>query len=150
MSTPTIIMWTTVLAVGLFAAWRNPTALALVISWALAEWVYLRTGNNLPVNFYLFPDLAVIAVIVAKAERTTADRLVMLIFPVMWVIYLTSDATLHPYYRWFALWFLALAQFATVGCESLLTFRRSRAASDTPDTPSGDVYRRLAWGRGGG
>lgn len=151
MTTPAVIMWCVVIAVGMFAAWRNPTALALVISWAFGEYIYLSTGDSLPVALYAYPDIAVIAIIAAKAERTLADRVVILIFPAMWVLYIVSDAALHPYFKWFALWFLAIAQLVAVGLESLLTFRRaSNAASDTPDTPSsGDEFRRLAWGKAG-
>lgn len=151
MTTPAIIMWAVVIAVGLFAAWRNPTALALVISWAFGEYIYLSTGDSLPVALYAYPDIAVLAVIAAKAERSAADRVVILIFPVMWVLYIISDATLHPYFKWFALWFLAIAQLVAVGLESLFTYRRaSKAVSDTPAPPPGDLFRRLSWGRGGG
>lgn len=148
MTTPALIIWATVLAVGLFAAWRNPTALALVISWAAGTYVGIRTDDNLPLWFYPYADITAIAIIAAKAERSAADRVVLLVFPACFVVYV---ADIETFYKWWALYYLVLAQFAAVAWDSLFTFRRaSNAASDTPDTPSGDMFRRLAWGRGGG
>lgn len=167
MSTPAIIMWLTVAVVAVsFSLGRNPTAAALVVSWSVGEMIWLATGNPLPVSYYPFLDIAVLAVIACKPpyrrwqprgawerlqgiilDRSPADRAVVLVFPIMWLIYV---APLHPYYAWWSLWLLAIIQFLAAGWESLSKFRRSRAVSDTPDSPSGDEFCRLAWGRGYG
>lgn len=131
MSTPALIMWAVVFAVGVPSAWRNPTAAALVLA-KIAGWaIYKITGDNLPVEYYLFPDIFVIAVIMAKYERSVPDRIVLLIFPIMWCLYL---APLHPFYVWWSLYYLVLAQFFAAGWESFSTYRRGhRAASDKPE-----------------
>ena len=68
MSTPAVIMWAIVLLVGVPAAWRNPTAAALVLCWIAGEAIVAITGNSLPVEYYLYPDLFVLAMIFAKRE----------------------------------------------------------------------------------
>lgn len=131
MSLPHIIMWAVVLVVGVPSAWWNPTAGALVLCWVVSEGIFALTGNNLAVAYYIYPDMLVLAVIFAKASRRCVpeaplgdilydawctDRIVLLIFPFMWVSYV---AALHPYYTWWALYYLAIAQFLAAGWEAL-------------------------------
>lgn len=164
MSLPHLIMWAVVLAVGLPSMLRNPTAGALVASWIVSELLWL-SGYGLPVNFYIFPDLFVLAVIFAKPEayachpyssawdqlrciileRSVPDRIVMLIFPVMWAIYVSK---LPPFYVYWMLWPLAIVQYLAAGWEGLASFFREPSAV-TPDRPSGDEeLRKLVWGYG--
>lgn len=165
MTTPELVILAIVVVIGIPSATWNPTAAALVISWIVGEVVYLITGNNLPTTIYLFPDFFVLAVIMAKAEafdcrpyrgtwhqlrcilleRSGADRVVMAIFPVMWLLYV---ADIHPFYKWYALWSLTIAQFLAVGWESIAQFHRAGAVSARRDHPSRHEFSRLAWGRG--
>jgi hypothetical protein len=167
MALPNIIMWAIVLAVGVPSAWRNPTAGALVLCWVVSEGIYAFTGNGLAVEYYIFPDVFVLAIIFAKPEacdlapyadwrhqlkcflleRSVPDRIVMLIFPVMWCVYVSG---IDPYYQWWSLWGLAIIQFFAAGWEGFSKIYRSRAVSETPDRSSGDVFRRLAWSWDGG
>lgn len=165
MSFPALFMWLVVFAVGVPSAWVNPTAAALVISWIASEVVFVLTGNNLPVQFYLYPDLFVIAVIVAKPEwcnlrpytgvwhqlkcilleRSLTDRIILSSFPVMWCIYV---ADIPAYSKWWMLYGLAIFQFLAASAESIEKYRRT---SKPPETPSvRDNVSRLAWGRGYG
>lgn len=164
MSTPHIIMWAIVLAVGVPSAWRNPTAAALVLCWIVAEAIFVLTGNSLAVEYYAYPDIFVLAVIFAKQEhcslkpyqntwhqfkcvvleRSPADRLVMLIFPVMWWLY---AADIGDRTKWWALWFLAAAQFLLAGAESLSKYLKSRAQS--AETRSAGEFK-FGWVRGYG
>lgn len=134
MTFPEAILWTIVLAVGVPSAWWNPTAGALVLCWILGEAIYLVTGNNLPTTYYVFGDVLVLMVIFAKAEHARPliglrhqlweilkdaecrDRFVLLIFPLMWLLYAVP---IHPYYKWWSLYFLVIAQFLAAGWEAL-------------------------------
>src|SRR5687767_9264066 len=109
-----VLLWTIVAVVGVPSAWRNPTAAALVLA-KIAGWAWHRvTGDNLPFDFYVCADVFVLAVIFAKVEaydlrpyrgtwhqlkcilleRSVPDRIVMLIFPLMWALYV---APIDPY-----------------------------------------------------
>lgn len=163
MSLPAIIMWVVVLAIGIPSAWTNPTAAALVICWIFGEAIYVLTGDSLPVEYYAYPDIFVLAVILAKPEhcrheargawqwlkcilleRSPADRVVMLIFPVMWIAYV-SDMGARD--KWFLLWGLTIAQFLAAGWESLAKSIRRRAENATP---SPDVHGSLLVAHGSG
>lgn len=166
MSLPHLLMWTIVLAVGVPSAWKNPTAGALVLCWVVSEGIYALTGNGLATEYFLYPDFFVIAVIMMKPEacnlrpyrgpwhqlkcmlleRSVPDRIVMLLFPLAWYFY---AATIHPYYQYWALFYIAIAQYLVAGWEGFSKLRRTRAVSETPDHSSGDVFRRLAWSAGG-
>lgn len=166
MSLPHLLMWCVVLGVGVPSAWRNPTAGALVLCWVFSEGLYALTGNGLATDYFIFPDLLVLAVIFAKPEacnyrpyentwvqfkciileRSVPDRIVMVIFPAMWWTYVADIA---PYYQWWALFYLSIAQFLAAGWEGFSKIYRSRVTSGTPDYPSGDVFRRIAWSAGG-
>lgn len=166
MSTPAIIMWAVVMLIGVPAGWRNPTAAALVLSWIFGEVVAMVTGNNLPVEYYLYPDLFVLAVIMIKPERcnlrpcrsilaqlkcillerSLADRIIMLIFPAMWVIYTIQS----PYYKWWALWTLAIIQFLAAGAEALCHSSIIRRHAEVTDRPSDNPDALLVAHHGGG
>lgn len=152
MSTAQQIMWLVTFAAGIsFLIGKNPTAGALVLA-KLAGWaIYRITGDNLPVEYYLYPDIFVLAIIFAKPEicnfapyqstwhqlkcilleRSYADRVVMLIFPLMWALYV---ADLHAYYKWWALYYLVIVQFLAAGWESFANLRaaRRKASASTP------------------
>lgn len=155
-------MWTVALGVGLPSSWKNPTAGALVLCWVVSKTIFLVSGNGLATDYYIFPDLFVLAIIFAKPEictfrpyqntwdqfkcifleRSVPDRIVMLIFPVMWVIYYSN---IHSYYQWWSLWMLSIIQFLAAGWEGigkLIPFANSKA----PAHPYDDMFHRLVWG----
>lgn len=161
MELPHIIMWAVVLAVGVPSAWRNPTAGALVLCWVVSEGIYALTGNGLAVAYYFYPDIFVICVIMAKhgpyscppdgnterhlrsvlVNRTIQDYVILLIFPVMWVLYVVD---LHPFYKWWSLWLLAIIQFFLAGWEAIVIQRHAAEhASRKPKPPFGFE---LLWG----
>jgi hypothetical protein len=163
MTTPGIIMWATVLLIGVPSAWRNPTAAALVGAWVVTKTIWLITGNGLAVEFFIFPDLAVIAIVFMKpdyrpcdryrgtlhqfkcilTERSPADRIVLLIYPVEWAIYCSA---LHPFYVWWLLWSLSIVQFLAVGGESLSRFiRRDADAVTRPPVRPGPLLTAGGW-----
>jgi hypothetical protein len=165
MSLPAAFMLAVVLLVGVPSAvrvrlkerprltLRNPTAAALVISWAAGEWAWLRTGNNLPLGVYFGADLFVMSVICLKAwarRNTGWDAAVMLIFPMMWLYYF--DQQIGLYHKWYALYFLLLAQFLAAGAEPFFAWLEPRlakacdTASPKPDNPSSG--REFRWTRG--
>ena len=143
MSTPAVIMWAVVFAVGFPSAWRNPTALALALSWLAGEVTWLLTGNNLPTSTYFMADVAVISLIYAKTIRrvgvksyptlrkqiyclfldlTVCDRWVVAIFLLgMWPLYIS---TIDPYYQWWALWSFAILQFLFAAAEAISLLHR--------------------------
>lgn len=123
-------MWAVVFAVGVPAAWRNPTAGALVLAKIIGWAIYNATGNSLPIEYYLYPDIFVLAIIATKDERTTADWTVVAIFLLMWATYV---AAIHDYYRWWILYWLVIAQFLAVGWDFIFSFRRTRAVIERPD-----------------
>lgn len=149
MTLPELILWGVVLVVGVPSAWRNPTAAALVLCFIAAKAIYLITGDSLAVEYYLFPDIMVIAVIMSKLEhcnlapyrstlhqlscllleRSPADRVVLLIFPICWAIYV---ADISAFSKWYALWGLSLAQFLAAGVEALLSYHRDADAVASP------------------
>lgn len=154
MSWPSFAMYLVVACVGLPAAFRNPTAAALVISWLAGEIAWMVTGNNLPLSTYFAADIVVVSIIYAKTIRhcgpkeypsmrgqlrclvtdlTICDRWIVAIFLLgMWPAYVLS---IHPYYKWFWLWGLAISQFLLAGAEtaqSYVAHLRSRVPSEPP------------------
>lgn len=142
MTTAGIIMWGVVLLVGLPSAWRNATALALVASWAIAQWWWLVTGDNIPLAVYFLCDTAVMAVILAKPARAWSDGVVLTIFLPMWVLYV---APLTDHDRWWLLWGLAIAQFMAVGCQGARGLLAAAKGRNDNEAPPGAL--RFAWGR---
>lgn len=167
MLTPVLFLWVVVAAVGVFSVWmRNPTAVALVIAKCAGAWWVWKTGDKFPVVFYACTDIFCLAVIFAKyeacntvpyrgiryhvgcviLEQSVPDRIVMMIFPVMWYFYV---ADMHFYYVWWALYWLVLAQFFAVGWESLCPFFR-RALKALSNKPGNTGSMLVAYEGGGG
>lgn len=152
MTTPHLIMWGVVIAVGITSAWRNPTALALTFSWLAGELTWLVTGNSLPLSTYFMADAAVIAIIYAKTIRrvgtktyptlwkqlyclivdlTSFDRWVVAIFLLgMWPLYVLN---IDPLTKWYALWGLAIIQFLIAGAEAISSLRNDFRERDVAD-----------------
>jgi hypothetical protein len=150
--------------------WRNPTAAALVLSWAFGFLIYLKTGNGLALKFYFMADIAVIAAIyICKheernlrpyrnawhqlqcflLERSLWDRIVLCIFPLAWIAYI---ANIDAYYRYWTLWVLAVAQFLAAGGEALHSWidgRKANASISPPEPPSSGLELCAVRGIGG-
>ena len=164
-----LILITVVAVVGIPSAWRNPTAAALVLAWIAVKVLYLVTGNGLAVEWYIYPDIAVLAIIFCKpdyrpcdyyrgtwhqlaclwTERSPSDRAVMAIFPLMWIAYF---APISPFIQWYLLWAGAILQFLFASAEPLAEFFHSRRGADAahrlPVSP-GDLlvaYRSRGYG----
>lgn len=161
MSWEEVVFHIVVFCVGVPSMWRNPTAIALVAAWALGQAAWWLTGENLPLRLYVITDLMVVAVIFCKPdamdcwpydglrsqlvallkERCAGDRVVVTIFPLMWLTYALQ---MDDYYRYWILWWLAIVQFLAAGWEAFsITLRRRRKASAT-ETPPGAFRLGLA------
>lgn len=145
MTLPHSIMWATVAVVGVPSAMRNPTAAALVVSWLFSESLFLLTGNGLALEYFVFPDIAVIAVIFCKRdwkpcetyrsawhqlkcvllERSPSDRLIVCSYPICWALYVSD---IDPYYQWWGLFHISVAQFLAAGWEALHGYWISRSS----------------------
>lgn len=130
MSLPQAIMWF-VVGLGLLASVRNPTAAVLVVAWAIPQAAWLVGGSELPIGLYRMLDVAVVAIILLKPQRTGWDWAIIAIFAIAWVVY---SAPLHPFYQWYLLWALTICQFAFAFTDAVQTYRSQRR------------YARL-WGR---
>lgn len=155
MSWPAIVMWLVIACVGVPSAWRNSSALALLLSWLMGETAWLMTGDSLPLSVYFMADVAVIAIIYAKAIRhagvktyydtrrqlaglvsdlTVFDRWIVAIFLLgAWPLYLLD---LDPRSKWFLLWGLTIAQFLLACAEAIQMLRLESRAQ--PEPCSGD------------
>jgi hypothetical protein len=144
MSTPQIILWATALVVGVPSAWKNPTAGALVLAFVVSQF-------GLAHVYYAFPDAFTIFVIAMKnvgaGSSTPADRFILLSLPLGWIIYVLEGQIPH-FYWWYALWFLALAQFAAAGLEPAIPFIRRRYAEAAKREPP-FLQRRMTFAEGG-
>lgn len=138
-------MYLVVGAIGVPAAFRNLTALAMVIAWLSVELVYQITGDSLPLKYSFMADIAVIAVIYAKTikrcgaklysslgeqlrcmvtDLTPWDRCIVVIFLLgAWPAYIL---TFDPWWQWMLLWALAIAQFLLAGGEAVASFLETR------------------------
>lgn len=115
-------------------AWRNWTVVAMVASWGVLQAAWLMTREWSPM-LELICDYAVLIAIFVKEERdcdpyksvwhqlacivtrrSPCDRVVMLLFPLMWVLYVSP---VDPYYRWWGLWWLSAIQYLAAGYEGL-------------------------------
>jgi hypothetical protein len=146
-------MWAIVAGIGIPAALRNRTALALCGSWLLAVLVWQITGENLPLPLYFILDYFVLLVIFTKPEvrdcspyRTFGDQmwaplrelcpsdiLIACIFPVMWVVYVVD---IGDFYRWWVLWGLVQLQFYAAGWEAFSLWRAERRKEPDTEPPS--------------
>lgn len=151
MTIPEVIIWLVVAGIGLPAAFRNWTALALCWTWLVAEVFCRFTNTNLPIGLYFILDYLVLLVIFIKPEirdcspyknfaeqaqalwreRSMSDVIVASIFPLMWVIYLVD---IGDFYRWWMLWGLVQLQFLAAGWEafSLWLVRRKVRGTKPP------------------
>lgn len=165
MSTPEIIFLCIVLFVGVPAMWRNATAAALVLSWAVGQMVWVLSGDSLPLKAYVMADIGVIVAILGKTivrcgdkiykdgwhqlrcmftDLTPQDRGIVLIFLLfVWPIYIL---TLDEFAKWWTLWLLTALQFFLAGTEAFLSWREAKRADPVvePDSPSAGGFMRLA------
>jgi hypothetical protein len=153
MSLPEAIFAALVLLVGVPAMCKNATAIGLVMSWLVIQSAWLAS-HTWSTGLQFVCDLGVIAIMVVKpdhedgfpyrslgyqfaalfwTERTPCDRIIGLIFPAMWVLYV---ADMPDYYRWWGLWWLAAAQLIAAGVEPLRLWIiqkiRERHVNETP------------------
>lgn len=164
-----IVIHCVVIGVGIPAAFRNPTALFLVASWAFGQGVWMATGINLPLKAYFIADLTVIALIYAKTiarlgpkEYTSVseqlkclltdlpwwDRIIVGLFVAgCWPAY---GLTMDEWTRWHLLWAITILQFLLAGGEALTSRRGAkRAIPVEPDRPTGGLQRVAGnWGYG--
>lgn len=160
MTWPELVILGVVLLVGVPASFRNPTAAALVASWAFGQGVWLATGDNLPLRAYVMTDIAVLVVVACKPlkfrgpytsirrqfrgvfiERSAWDRIVIAIFPVMWALYVL---TVGDKFKWYALWALAIIQILAAGGEALQSWLAARKANAGQAAATDDVVYRSA------
>ena len=155
MSWQAIVMYAVVAGVGIPAAFRNVTALAMVIAWLSVELVYQLTGDSLPLKFSFMADVMVITAIFAKmvikcgpknypsmrgmlrcfiTDLTCSDRGILAIFLLgAWPLYVLN---VDPWWKWMGLWALVIIQFLLAGAEAAFSFRhdvKPRARSEPPD-----------------
>ena len=151
-----LLIHAVVIGVGLPAALRNPTAFALVVSWAAGQGVWMLTGNNLPLKAYFIADLTVIAIIYAKtiigcgpktydglahqlwcmiADLSPWDRAIVALFVFgCWPAYVLS---LDEWTKWYLLFAISIGQFLLAGGEAFVSWREAKRADPAePDTPS--------------
>jgi hypothetical protein len=137
---------------GITVAFRNITALVMVVAWLSVELVYQLTGDSLPLKYSFMADIAVIAAIYAKTIRrcgakfyssmveqmrclitdlTPFDRWIVAIFLLgAWPTYILN---INPVHKWYALWALAILQFLFAGAEAISQLHRGtreRAANE--------------------
>jgi len=140
-TTPEIVMWAIVAVLGLgggirLKGVRNPTALALAVSWLVSQIYYLRTGDGLALSEYILADIAVVTVIFAKGilrarphpwpALTGWDKCVLaLFFFGAWPVYVGGLSELFTYW---ALYYIKAAQLLCAGMEPLATWWLARSA----------------------
>lgn len=132
------------------AASRNFTALALVASYALYEGAWWLTHVTFPAFLCILIDATVIAAIYCKepafdcwpyrgwrhqlcsawTEKSLWDRIVIAIFPAMWLVY-----ALPPYLQWHSLYWLTMAQFVAANGEALQSYFHNRSAKSGEPRP---------------
>lgn len=113
-----------VVAFGLAASFRNPTAAALVVAWSVPQLAWrLGLGGNLPFATYLVMDLCVLAIIALKPNRTRWDVAITGVFAAMW---LTYALPLRPYVQWHLLWALAIIQFISAFADAAESYGAQR------------------------
>lgn len=164
MSWQAVLMYAVVAGIGFLAAFRNATAAALCVAWLVGEIIYIFTGNVLPLSFFFMADVAVVAVIYAKTikrcgtklytslgeqlrclvtDLTAYDRWIVAIYLLgAWPLYVLD---IHPFYKWHALWALAIIQFLLAGAEAALSFRHDVIERASPDPPGNGLALAGYW-----
>lgn len=165
MTLPHLVLWITVLGVALPCALRNATSGALAAAYLLVEGL-AYIGHPLPIEYFILPDIAVLAAIFAKperypceeyhgavhqlwclvSERSIADRFIMCSYPFVW---LTYAADISDYTKYWALWWIAIAQFCAASAEAMFdqVHRRDADAANSPPPPRGSLL--VAYQAGG-
>lgn len=154
-----IILLAAVACIGIPSAWFNLTSAGLVVSYIVSQIVWRVTDEGVSVPSMLLCDYLVMVLIMAKpdarkcpytglvsqlyalwGERTNADKIVLSIFPLAWFCYAVE---FDAFYRWWALWWLAMVQLLVAGWEGYSVWQARRAAKDHsgPDVAS----LRLVW-----
>jgi hypothetical protein len=158
MSWPHILIYVVVIGIGLPSAVRNPVAAALVGNWAIGEFSWMVSGDNLPLTIYFMADIAVIAVVCMKATLREGCRtyptireqikcfgravslwdrwLVASYILVAWPIYVL---TISPWLKWWCLYWLIVAQFLMAGGEAVQSVLGSRKGRVMPNRPPGGL-----------
>lgn len=134
MTTAEAIFAGIVFFIGVPAMWKNMTAIGLVASYAILQAAWRLTGEA-STGLQLLCDMGVITIMLVKpdyidgfpyrdvrsqfyalfwTERTPCDRIIGMIFPLMWVLYAVK---IDAYYQWWGLWWLAAAQLVAAGIE---------------------------------
>jgi len=156
MSTPHIVLWcATVL--GLLAAVRNPTSGALAAGWLANEVYWMSTGSNFSTSLSFCADITVLAVIGIKATVregcrtyptmrlqmicfwravTLWDKLVAGGYIFAWGVYVSN---LHPYYAYWALFWIFLAQLLFADAETLHSLLGRNERRVMPNRPPGGL-----------
>lgn len=144
-------MYAVVVGIGIPAAFRNLTALAMVITWLAVESIYQATGNSLPLRYSFMADVTIIGTIYAKTirrigpktyrstrqqleclitELNSWDRCIIAIFLLgVWPLYVLA---IDPWWKWMALWALTIIQYLFAGSEAFACFKAEHK-KDTPD-----------------
>lgn len=113
----------------------NPTALAMVITWAICRLLYWWSGEAMPLQASVLSDVAVVAAIYCKREwrrcsyetirlqmaalwreRSPWDRAILTLFPLVWLFY---APVVDPQTQYWTLWSLSMAQLALAWLEPL-------------------------------
>jgi hypothetical protein len=74
------------------------------------------------------------------AALTPCDRIVLGIFPLVWIVYVL---TISDFARWWLLYALSMAQFVATGAEAYTEWRKAKASSE-PDIPSSGLMFAVA------
>ncbi len=159
MSPEEAIYFAAVIAVGMTQALRrNATAIALVATWLVCRVIYEKAGHC-PLQAQIISDMIVIAAMFVKedwvnyayrngwhqlacmwTERTPWDRVILALFPVMWLNYFPILSTTP---QCWTLWGIGLIQLGLAGHEAFHQWRKTRANSslaDAPEHPSGTLF----------
>lgn len=169
MDIPEGILAGVALLVGVRSAWWNPTAGALVASWAFGFVMLHVFGIWLTRDQLVYCDWAVIAFIAGKPatcdlrpykglihwlrcrflERSKYDVCIVGLFLPAWIVYATP---LSDFVFYWSLWTIAVLQFVIAGAEAFYKRREYRMTNAAaPELPSAGLeFSRPAWGGGYG
>lgn len=103
------------------AYWR-PSAMSLLVTWAIGEANFSLTNTHVPELLYYFCDITVLVTVLLFRTHWT-DFIIILPFPCMWYLY-GADKT---YSNWLILVLLTLGQFIAAG-----PWKRARDSKPAP------------------